>query len=424
MFVDLTELKKAESALASEKERLAVTLRATAEGVVTTDVDGIIQFMNPAAVALSQWDAAAIGQLIGRVCVLENDRTGAVFEFPVGQAGPADTVTELPVQTRLVTRIGQRRLVDGCCAPIHSADSKVTGMVFVFRDVTEHERLEQEVIRATRLESVGILAGGIAHDFNNILTGVMGNLALAQMDIDAKSEAGARLRDAEKATLRARDLTQQLLTFAKGGEPVRAAVQLEAIVRETATFALHGSNVKPIFHLAPDLWPADADRGQIGRVVQNLVINAIQAMPAGGTLRLTAHNETLTGLNHPGLLPGRYVQIAIADTGEGIKPDHLSRIFDPYFTTKQSGSGLGLAAVYSIIKKHQGHIDVESTVGHGTTFRLWLPAMAAVRVGSASPLPVAEASFAGRVLFMDDEEIIRRMAVRMLEAAACKAKRS
>ncbi|MEO6992265.1 MAG: PAS domain S-box protein [Lacunisphaera sp.] len=416
VFVDLTELKQAEAALATEKERLAVTLRAMTEGVVTTDVAGIVQFMNPAAGTLTQWDADAVGQPVGRVCSFENDGAGDVFEFPLGRIVQSDRVVDLPPQTRLITRNGQRRLVDGCCAPIHSADSEVIGMVFVFRDVTEHERLEQELVRATRLESVGILAGGIAHDFNNILTGVMGNLALAQLDIEMKSEAGERLREAEKATLRARDLTQQLLTFAKGGEPVRAAVQLSAMVRETATFALHGSNVKPLFHLPSNLWPADADKGQIGRVVQNLVINAIQAMPNGGTLRLTARNEKIAGLNHPGLVPGYYVQIEVADTGEGIKPENLRLIFDPYFTTKQTGSGLGLAAVYSIIKKHRGHVDVESTVGQGTTFRIWLPAIYDAVVDlTTPPMPVSPGKFAGRVLFMDDEEVIRRMAVLMLQ---------
>lgn len=415
VFVDLTELKQAEAALATEKERLAVTLRAMTEGVVTTDVAGIIQFMNPAAAALTEWDTDAIGQSVVKICALEHEQRNNAFDFPVGSSARSDSVLVLPPQTRLVTRTGARRLIDGCCAPIHSAESKVIGMVFVFRDVTEHERLEQEVVRSTRLESVGILAGGIAHDFNNILTGVMGNLALAQLDIEAKSEAGIRLAEAEKATLRARDLTQQLLTFAKGGEPVRAAVRLDAIVRETATFALHGSSVKPIFHLAPDLWRADADKGQIGRVVQNLVINAIQAMPNGGTLRLTAQNETVTKINHPDFPPGNYVQIVIADTGEGIKAADLPRIFDPYFTTKQTGSGLGLAAVYSIIKKHLGHIDVESVIGTGTTFRLWLPAMSEAGSNTVAPMPLAGASFTGRVLFMDDEESICRMASLMLQ---------
>ncbi|MES1168344.1 MAG: ATP-binding protein, partial [Oleiharenicola lentus] len=277
--------------------------------------------------------------------------------------------------TRLLTRMNQRRLIEGCCAPIHAVDSKVIGTVLVFRDVTDQERLEQELVRATRLESVGVLAGGIAHDFNNILTAVMGNLTLAQLDLAPDTPAAASLQSAEKAALRARDLTQQLLTFAKGGEPVRAAVRLDAIVREMTTFALHGSQVRAAYDLAPDLWSADADKGQIGRVVQNIVINAVQAMPAGGTLRILARNAPLDATTVPGLVPGNYIQIAISDTGEGIQPEHLARIFDPYFTTKKTGTGLGLAAVYSIVKKHSGHIDVESQIGQGTTFRLWLPAL-------------------------------------------------
>jgi nitrogen-specific signal transduction histidine kinase/ActR/RegA family two-component response regulator len=302
-------------------------------------------------------------------------------------------------------------LVDGCCAPIHSASSIVIGTVIVFRDVTEHERLEQELVRATRLESVGVLAGGIAHDFNNILTVVLGNLALAALDLETSTEAARALREAEKATLRARDLTQQLLTFAKGGEPVRAAVQLDSVVREITTFTLHGSKVKPLFVVPEDLWPADADKGQIGRVVQNLVINAVQAMPEGGTVTITLTNEQVDGLTRLALPPGDYVQIAIADTGIGIKAEHLSRIFDPYFTTKQMGSGLGLAAVYSIVSKHRGAIDVESQIGSGATFRIWLPAShALVAANDGSDVPVQKISLSGRVLFMDDEEPIRQMA--------------
>jgi CheY-like chemotaxis protein/two-component sensor histidine kinase len=273
-------------------------------------------------------------------------------------------------------------------------------------------------MRSTRLESVGVLAGGIAHDFNNILTAVMGNLALAQLDLLPDSPAARSVRSAEKAALRARDLTQQLLSFAKGGDPVRAAIQLEAIVREMATFALHGSQVKAHYDLAPDLWPADADKGQIGRVVQNLVINAVQAMPHGGSLRITARNDPHPEPDQPGLAPGNYIQIAISDSGEGIRPDHLQKIFDPYFTTKQTGTGLGLAAVYSIIKKHRGHIEVESQVGQGTTFRFWLPALREVRAASAdtrSPWSSGrEAPIAGRVLFMDDEASIRDMAGALL----------
>ena len=412
---DITARRGAEADLAIEKERLAVTLRAMAEAVITTDVAGRIQFINSAAAALTQSAVeAAIGRPVAEICRLESSHTGAAVDLPVARVAQGEGVASLPPQTRLVTPDGQRRLVEGCCAPIHSPDSKVTGMVLVFRDVTEQERLEQQLVRATRLESVGILAGGIAHDFNNILTGVMGNLTLAQLEAGSNEEVVARLREAEKAALRARDLTQQLLTFAKGGDPVRTAVHLDAVMRETATFALHGSGVKAIFDLPPDLWAADADKGQIGRVIQNLVINAAQAMPDGGMLRLSARNERITGASHPGLDPGDYVLIIVADTGAGIKPEDVTRIFDPYFTTKQTGSGLGLAAVYSIVKKHRGFIDVESQLGAGTTFRLWLPALQQARVEVPVSGQTVPARFTGRVLFMDDEEIIRNMAVLML----------
>lgn len=412
VLVDLTELKQAESALAAEKERLAVTLRAMAEGVITTDIDGRVQYLNPAAVAFTSIDAAAaIGRHVGEVYPLENDRTGEVVELPVARVTRGDVVLELPPRTRLLGRDGGSRLVEGCCAPLHAADSRVIGTVLVFRDVTEHERLEQELVRATKLESVGILAGGIAHDFNNILTAVMGNVALAALDVPPTSEAGRSLREAEKATLRARDLTQQLLTFAKGGEPIRTAVQLDGIVREIATFTLHGSKVRADYDVPEDLWPADADRGQIGRVVQNLVINAVQAMPEGGVIRISLRNDRSDGRARPALPPGRYVRIEIADTGVGIKPEHLPRIFDPYFTTKQQGSGLGLSAVYSIVNKHLGAVDVQSQLGLGTVFRIWLPASTGAGEDDAQPARAAPvAVLKGRVLFMDDEEPIREMA--------------
>ena len=416
VLVDVTKLKQAEAALAAEKERLAVTLWAMAEGVITTDVEGIVQFINPAAAALTQCDAdMAIGRSVSEICRFENDRTGEKIEVPVTRVALGDTISELPSRTKLVGARGIDRLVDGCCAPIHSSNSAVIGTVLVFRDVTEHERLEQELVRATRLESVGVLAGGIAHDFNNILTVILGNVALAALDLDGASAAARSLQEAEKATLRARDLTQQLLTFAKGGEPVRAAVQLDAVVREITTFTLHGSNVRPLFQVNDDLWPANADKGQIGRVVQNLVINAVQAMPEGGTITITLTNERVDGMSRPALPPGDYVQIAISDTGTGIKPDHLPRIFDPYFTTKQMGSGLGLAAVYSIVNKHRGTIDVDSRVGIGTTFRIWLPAShVSVVLEEGEEIQDSKITMKGRVLFMDDEEPIRQLAMFLL----------
>jgi len=415
VIVDVTALKLAEAELASEKERLAVTLRAMAEAVITTGIDGCVQYLNPAAAALTCWDAeAAVGRPVAEVCPLREAESEIEVPLPVGRVLGGDAVVELPVRTTIIGRTGIRRLVEGCCAPIHAADSTVVGAVLVFRDNTERDRLEQELARASKLESVGLLAGGIAHDFNNILTAILGNIALAQLDVEKDSDLGRVLGDAERATLRARDLTHQLLTFARGGEPIRAAVRLPEIVMEMTRFALHGSKVKAVFDLAVDLWPADADKGQIGRVVQNLVINAVQAMPAGGVVEIAARNVRLAPLEMPPLHQGEYVHIVVADRGSGIAPEHLERVFEPYFTTKRTGNGLGLATVYSIVRKHKGHIRVESNLGHGTTFHVYLPAAADSRPEGEIAAPVAQAATGGRVLFMDDEASIRKLATTLL----------
>ncbi|MBX3751861.1 MAG: response regulator, partial [Opitutaceae bacterium] len=289
------------------------------------------------------------------------------------------------------------------------------GAVLVVRDVTEHARLESDLRRASNLESIGILAGGIAHDFNNILAIIMGNLTLALLDEQVKASGGKRwLLEAERGAARARDLTQQLLTFAKGGEPVRTNVQLPELVREAAEFALHGSSARCEFAIPEGLPTADVDKAQIGQVVQNLVLNAVQAMPAGGVIRIAMGNVTLAEDEHPPLAAGDYLRLSIADTGRGIHPDHLPRIFEPYFTTKSAGVGLGLATVYSIVRKHRGHIMVESELDAGTTFHLWLPAAAEAEAPRRpNPAPFAEA-MQGRVLFMDDEEPIRLMAAVLL----------
>ncbi|MDE3084261.1 MAG: PAS domain S-box protein, partial [Verrucomicrobiota bacterium] len=413
VLVDLTEIRRAEAALAAERERLGVTLRAMAEAVITADPDGVVQFINHAAEVLTGWaGGSALGRKIAEVCVLRHEKTRTPILVPVSTALAEDRVIELPLQTTLMSREGMPCLIEGRCAPMHGTNKQAVGAVLVLRDVTEHARLETEIQRASQLESIGILAGGIAHDFNNILTVVMGHLALAMSE--SQSASGKWLREAESGVLRARDLTQQLLTFSKGGEPLRAAVLLPEVVQEAAQFALHGSKVLCEFQADPGLWAADVDKGQIGQVVQNLVINAVQAMPDGGTIKISLHNETIEAVSARGdLAAGHYLKIVIADTGHGILPEWLSRIFEPYFTTKKSGSGLGLATVYSIIKKHKGHIEVESEPGRGTVFCFWLPAAQERPAEPADPGKTFSPMI-GRVLFMDDEESLRVMAETLL----------
>jgi len=284
-------------------------------------------------------------------------------------------------------------------------------------DISARRQLESEIGRASKLEAVGILAGGIAHDFNNILTVVLGNVSLAEGDIAPGNPVGARLLEAKRATLRARDLTLQLLTFAKGGEPVRATIDLPELLKESAGFALHGARARGEFQIARDLWQVNADKGQVGQVVQNLVINAVQAMPEGGVVTISAGNVELPLATDgvPSLPPGRYVHLSVADTGVGIAREHLAKVFDPYFTTKAQGSGLGLASAYSIVRKHEGQIVVESEPGKGTVFRLWLPAVSVSAPGPAKGATGSRSPFRARVLFMDDEPSIRSMAVIFME---------
>ncbi len=420
-LIDVTEIQAAHQALAAERERLSVTLRAMSEAVITVAPGGEVQFLNEAAAELTGWATGdAVGRPLDEVCRLGSERVGQTLTAPVAAALSADRAVDLPPFTLVQPREGAPRRVEGRCAPMHDLGGQAIGIVLVLREVTQRSRLEADLLRASKMESIGVLAGGIAHDFNNLLAIVMGNITLALLDERVREAGGKWLREAERGTLRAKELTHQLLTFAKGGEPVRSAVLLPDVVREAAEFALHGSAVRCEFDIATDLRPADADKGQIGQVVQNLIINANQAMATGGTIRLTLCNETLAAHTVATLPPGHYLRLEIADTGLGIAPEHLARIFEPFFTTKEYGTGLGLATVYSVIQKHRGSIAVESAVGRGTTFRIWLPA---ARLEPA-PAPVTGSPFAplrGRVLFMDDEEPIRVVTKALLERLGLEA---
>jgi signal transduction histidine kinase/CheY-like chemotaxis protein len=286
-------------------------------------------------------------------------------------------------------------------------------------------KLEGEVQHAARLESLGVLAGGIAHDFNNLLTIIMGNISLAMLDARVMEAAGESMRETAKGAAKARDLIQQLLTFAKGGSPVRSSIALTNIVRETTEFILRGSSARSEFDFQADLWNASVDKDQTAQVIQNLVLNAVQAMPASGVVRITLRNETLKAGFRAALAPGRYIRLTIADSGEGISPEVLPRIFDPYFSTKATGSGLGLATVYSIVKKHQGDIEVSSAPGHGTTFTAWLPAAekdsSAAQASESVPSDPLSPCGTVRVLLMDDDESIRRFGATLLKRMGLEA---
>jgi PAS domain S-box-containing protein len=288
------------------------------------------------------------------------------------------------------------------------ADGKVIGSRDILRDITDRKRIEEELLRAQKLESLGVLAGGLAHDFNNLLTAILGNISLAKFD-RPDNTIYVRLEEAEKAALRAQYLTQQLLTFARGGAPVMKTLSIAKLVRDAATFALRGSKSRSEFSISDNIRSVEADEGQVNQVINNLIINAEQSMPEGGTVKVSCGNVVLSGDSGVPLPPGDYVKITITDGGIGIPREHFEKIFDPYFTTKQKGRGLGLATSYSIVKRHGGHITVESELGAGTTFSVYLPASPQVSLQEmAEEMMIPRGS--GKVLVMDDEEIIRDVA--------------
>jgi len=287
----------------------------------------------------------------------------------------------------------------------------------IFTDITERERHQEELIKQQKLESIGVLAGGIAHDFNNVLTAVIGNLSFAELFIDEGHRAHMPLIQAEKAAKRATELAHQLLTFAKGGQPVTSSVNPRQLLEESLSLVLHGTNVKGNIEADDDLDDIEADAGQISQVFNNLLINAVQAMPGGGMISISASNADVAAVNVAGLPPGRYVRFLFRDQGCGITEDVMKNIFDPYFTTKPYGSGLGLASVQSIVSKHGGQVSVRSKPGKGTTFELLLPASSEPAHKQESDLATvmpSDAAAGAALLVMDDEEMIRNMMSAML----------
>jgi PAS domain S-box-containing protein len=293
----------------------------------------------------------------------------------------------------------------------------------IIRDITDRRRLEEERIRTQKLDSLGILAGGIAHDFRNILSAILGNITLAGMELSDASPQRKYLTSAETAVLRARELTTRLLTFSKGGDPVKQDISVNELIEESASMILSGSGVSCSYGLDDNLPDILADRVQIGQVIQNLIINAMQAMPDGGSIRVETSVTPLSQGEIPPLPAGEYLKISVTDTGCGIPRENLEKIFDPYFTTKSDGTGLGLSVVYSIVRRHGGNVTVESSPGSGTSFRIYLP-MPDSRSGKPQQQAVrADMPFkgSGRILVIDDEDIVRSVIKNLLKSIGYEA---
>lgn len=413
LALEVEERKKAEFALASEKERLAVTLRSIGDGVITTDLDNRVLLINKVAEELTGWmQDEVVGRSLSEVFHIVDKQTREVCESPVNNLMQKSGAESLADDVVLIARDGSERDISNSCSAIRDKGSTVIGAVLVFRDVTEKKRMQDDALKSEKLKSVGILAGGIAHDFNNILAAILGNISLAKLQIDEGEKSNSRnlLEGAEKASLRAKNLTQQLLTFSKGGEPIKKVESVSEIIKDSTDFLLSGGKVHSEYDIEEDLWPVNIDTGQMSQVIQNIIINAMHVMPGGGKVNITCNNVSNEDGRIATLSRGNYVRVSIKDHGPGIPHELLDKVFDPYFTTKEGGSGLGLALTHSIITKHQGQIDVQ-TDSSGTDFIIYLPAMPGQSIEEkAEVAKMGSRPIRGNILIMDDEVMIRDIA--------------
>jgi len=408
---EVKERRLAEEALRLSEDQFRGVFEGSALGITISDTEGHILKCNPAYQKMLGYPEEELKKLTFSALTHSEDVEKHMGLYSELLDGKRDFFT---AEKRYISKDGQVVWGQLTVSLVRDQDGKPFFVIGLIENIGERKLLEIERIKAGKLESIGLLAGGIAHDFNNLLTAIIGNIALAKNYIAPENKASIRLQQAEKALFRSKDLTHQLLTFSKGGEPVKTTVSIADVIRESAGFVLRGANVKCSFAIANDLWRAQVDSGQFGQVIQNLVLNADHAMPEGGAITVSAENFAYTAGNGLPINKGNYIKISIQDQGPGIPLDDLSKIFDPYFTTKKDGSGLGLSIVHSIIQNHDGHIEVVSPPDNGTVFHIYLPA--SIKKGEkreTKPSQIFKGS--GKILVMDDEEMIRDFAKELLE---------
>jgi PAS domain S-box-containing protein len=408
--VTFLERGKRLRAIQQSEARLNAVVESINDGMFVVGHNGRVELVNQTA--KQRWgrtDASMLGKDLSEIIPELKDTVIPQTILECVKTGRVATVQNLKLKNDQLARIYEARLF-----PF------VNGTTVFFNDVTERQQAEDERLRLSKLESIGLLAGGIAHDFNNIMTGVLGYISFAKLDLPPDSPVYGRLSEAEQAAIEAKNLTQQLLTFSKGGAPVKERIDIPSLLMESVSFVLRGSNVRCAWDLPEDLWPVHVDTGQMKQVVHNLAINAIQAMPDGGTLTIRGVNLILgssTQIKGKTLSPGFYVKLTFADEGIGMAPEQLDSIFDPYFTTKPNGTGLGLTTVYTIISRHDGAITVDAAPQEGATFEIYLPAAtqtADQETTAYTPDHVPAQRAEGKILIMDDETIIRELAAKSL----------
>lgn len=414
---DVTERKKVEQALLASETRYRDLVDQSSDVVWQMNPQGTITFISPSVKMMSGTDPEEIigmhFDLFIKASFAKDSREKArriLQDMLAGEPGRKDNVFELTHRHKIgADFIGETR-----AGHLLGPNGEFVGIQGITRDVTERKQMERELQKMEKLESIGMLAGGIAHDLNNFLTGLVGNIGLAG-ECEDPVETAQRLQDAEADAMRIGDLTQQLLTFSKGGVPLTRPVELVNLLKQTVNFTLSGSNIQCDWTMPTEPCVVKIDEGQIRQVISNLIINAQQAMLSGGTIRVSAQNIELNKEDGIPLDAGRYVKFSVADGGVGIAQENRTRVFDPFFSTKSTGNGLGLATAYSIIKKHDGLITVDSEVGVGSTFDVYLPASTAVELERKGKPPAGSMTSESRILVMDDQQNIRELVVRALK---------
>jgi len=412
---DITEVKNALFSAKSSEETLRALIELMPVGVCLVNFDGKFEYLNRFFLDNFGYDLSDIPTVQDWFLKAYPDpeyRAKVISVFRTESGGTLENGAPVPLRETTVTcKDGSVRHV------IFNRQLAQNYRVIILTDITEREKLQGELLKLQKLESLGVLAGGIAHDFNNILTGIVGNISLARLLFDAHDWSSELLETAESESQRAVKLAAQLLTFAQGGDPVKKLVSAQAIVRDAVSFALVGAKVKGAVTLPESLHAIEADEGQLGQAFNNIIINALQAMPGGGTLSVAAENLLLPPEDGALLPPGNYLRISFSDQGCGIAPEDLGRVFDPYFSTKPGGAGLGLAAAHSVVTRHGGSLSVHSEAGAGSCFTVLLPSTGAPFPKSPPRRKLTGAAYSagGSILLMDDEKVIRNIASKMLE---------
>ncbi len=413
--------------LRQQRELWQTTLASIGDAVIATDIDGKINFINPVAETLTGWTfKEAKGKPLDEIFIIINEHTRQTIENPVTQVLREKKVVELDFETLLIARDGREIPIDDSAAPIKAAKGTIIGVVLAFRDISERKQLiesDKRLQQSQKMEAIGTLTGGVAHDFNNLLTAILGNTQLALLKIFAEDPVHKHLKEIEEAGKRATVLTRQLLAFSRQQRLERRNANLNETIGEIFQLLkrIIGEDVEVLTKYADNLSMVQIDPAQIEQVIMNLAVNARDAMPGGGQLTLETGNIELDesySRRYPYVQPGKYVQITVSDTGSGMDEATQEHIFEPFFTTKEigKGTGLGLSMAYGIIKQHNGNINVYSEVGHGTIFKIFLPAVEEIHEqGEKNVVKPILAGGKETILIAEDEEILQNLAVDILE---------